>query len=340
MNKAWHITDWDQHYEVNYDGGRWKPGDKLRAGPAEYVRWYVLGPAGNNIAYLDMVDATAELVKAGAFAEFAESAEVSPNAIWMVSWGLFSKLLEVAGAQCAGFRGFLLGKGRSPSSARRLARISGCSEAIVNLALAVLSHPDIHLIEEREIPPNDDGSANSPNSTGASEKHKRKRKPKPNPKHKRKRNTNSNPNDDHVRRTSDEPAEANGEPQPASDSGSQRPASLDSDSDSAQQPPPPSAADILAVPVNPEAAAQSIKLALDYSAQGKTTKQFNADTTCFRRIGDIVASGVLGDPRTILNACKAKAREFAKLKGNPQARFMHWFKDQLAKVGRDWDKPP
>ena len=98
---AWHITDWEQYYEVNSDGGRWRSGQKKRAKPPEYIRWYVGGPGGDDRAYQECSLGVAD--------------KFGPEA-WAVAFGLFGKLLEVAATQDTQFRGYILGKNHSPIS--------------------------------------------------------------------------------------------------------------------------------------------------------------------------------------------------------------------------------
>ena len=87
--KPWYITDWDDHYEVNSNGGPWKPDDTRRRGRLAWVRWHIYGPSGDNMV----------------FAESAEIAERYGEWAWPVAVALFSKLVEVAGRQKGGGRG-------------------------------------------------------------------------------------------------------------------------------------------------------------------------------------------------------------------------------------------
>lgn len=153
MTDAWYITDWDDLYEVNSDKGRWKAGQKKRHRPLDYVRLYVLGPAGDNVVY----------------AEAAETAqEIAPDLgdwAWPCAWGFFVKALEIAArAKNPDHRGYLLGKGDSPSSPRSLRRLTAFTQTQIDHALAILSDPRIGWMELRPWPAVSASSANSASS--------------------------------------------------------------------------------------------------------------------------------------------------------------------------------
>ena len=135
--KAWHITDWEKYYEVNSDGGRWQPGQKKRARPPEYIRWYVGGPGGDDRAYQECALIVAE--------------KFGPDA-WAIAFALFGKLLEIAATQDTEFRGYILGKNHSPISTKLLSFITFFTSEQVELGVKILSDNAVGWLEERELP--------------------------------------------------------------------------------------------------------------------------------------------------------------------------------------------
>lgn len=135
--KALYITDWDQFYETNSDNGRWKLGQTKRLRALEYVRWYVLGPDGNNISYLEVAAAVKD--------KYGDEA-------WILAWGLFAKLAELAGRHKRELRGFILGKGGSPISPRMLQVITGFTPEQITQGTTMLCDECCGWLQWRELP--------------------------------------------------------------------------------------------------------------------------------------------------------------------------------------------
>lgn len=150
--KALYITDWEKHYETNSDCGRWLPKQKKRVKPHEYIRLYVLGPSGDNMAYQEVADAVAE--------KFGEDA-------WIVAWGLFIKLLELAGRNNFMYRGYILGKNRSPISPRMLQIMTCFTESQINRGIEILCDSVCGWVHYRDVPEENTPSADSANGPDA-----------------------------------------------------------------------------------------------------------------------------------------------------------------------------
>jgi len=107
--KALRIRDWRRLYEVNSKGRPWRAGEEQRRKPLEYVRLRVSGPSWST-SYRRM--------RKLAGVERADAV-----------FGLFVKLLEVAAAQDADRRGWILdGRGRLADTAC-IAEMTGFLEA-------------------------------------------------------------------------------------------------------------------------------------------------------------------------------------------------------------------
>ena len=120
MVEFW-INEWLDRYEVNSKNRAAKPGDKLREKPLEYVRLSVFGRAQGE-----------------GWRELSRRLEGNQALIYE-HFGLFVKLLEVAGDHRAQDRGRL-------GSLDRIAKITGYTHQYkVRLAkmLEVLAHPDL-----------------------------------------------------------------------------------------------------------------------------------------------------------------------------------------------------
>lgn len=135
--KAWHITDWEKYYEVNDSDRPFKPGEKRRKTPLPYVRWYVGGPDNDNQAYQECA--------------LRVVAEHSAEG-WMMAFGLFGKLLELAAGQQQDLRGYILGKGGKPVSIEFLSYLTLFPQEHIRKGLEILSSPSVQWIEEVEMP--------------------------------------------------------------------------------------------------------------------------------------------------------------------------------------------
>jgi len=157
--KVYRITDWELHYEVNSDGGAWKPGQQKRKGPLKYYRAHVFGPAGDNQAYIEVGEIANEIEKD----------------CWSSVWGIFCKLCEIAARQTDDYRGYLLGRGLSPispESPRWLMRAGGFTETQVMRAFRVLMDPRIGWVEAVDCAVDSRGSPIPPKSPLLQEKQK------------------------------------------------------------------------------------------------------------------------------------------------------------------------
>lgn len=121
------VTDWATLYEVNRDGRAWAPGQELRA-RLDFVRWYAYGPKGDGLVYNEIADYVDEAHGEGAF---------------IVAYGLFAKLLEIAAKQKRDCRGRILGRGNRPLSLVRLARITRFTKEQVTQGLTILLDPEV-----------------------------------------------------------------------------------------------------------------------------------------------------------------------------------------------------
>jgi len=274
-----YVIDWPDHYEVNRDGGRWAGGQQKRLAPLAFVRSYVFGPGGDNLAYTEAAQIVAE--KYGAEA-------------WIVAWGLFEKLLEVAARQKSHLRGYLLGRRQSPISPRMLATITCFTNDQITKGLEILTDPDIAWLQWRDMPVAEavadvgDKSRQTPTL--------QEQEPKPNKKTNKNNETqNGDPGDD-----------IDGK---------------DLGLDSA------SASKATALPFDHGKTLLLLKGHL--WPPGATQAQLNGDYTCLVRIATAIGHGELGDPADAANRCITQARHFATCQGNRMAMFSAWFTKQL-----------
>ena len=303
--KAWHITDWEKYYEVNSDGGRWQPGQKKRARPPEYIRWYVGGPGGDDRAYHECALAVAE--------------KFGPDA-WAVAFALFGKLLEIAATQDTEFRGYVLGKNHSPISAKLLGFITGFTMEQVELGIKILSDPVVGWLEERELPDLSAKSASLAETPGDSPslqeaKTKTKKKGK---------------------------EEAKGESEPQGQPPGQETAPAGSPAFSlppSLSPRPPVATDGMdQQPFVPARFAASIHQALRLGRGD--SRQYQADLRDFQKAADHILAGHLGPhTKTAGESCLTRAWEIGQdgTVQNKAAYWLTWFKARLEENGHGWD---
>jgi len=307
-----HITDWDDHYEVNSDGRQWEPGQVKRVSRLTYIRAYVFGPAGDNLPYTEAAQAVAD--------------KYGPDA-WAPAWGLFCKLLEVAGRQKACHRGYLLGRRASPISARMIQTITGFSKGQIDEGLQILLDPIVGWIEEKDF-------SEMPVSATVGEPRRIQRPSPDSASLSRETNTNTKPNrtrsqleTEFEAREREDPGGSDrpGPGRTADDPGSngcgngQQEISLDIDSGTDSD--------------SKMTVTEHRKLFLVLKAylwsSDATQKQMNGDYTCLSKITEAVASGLLGPAHLIMAKCLDRAKHINGLAGNKMAMFSKWFNDQL-----------
>ena len=116
------IAEWHERYEVNSRGGAAVDGDKLRAGPLNYIRHKCHGRQ-QGIGYRKL------LKLAGKKA--------------MGVYGIFCKFLEISGDAPAGKRGTLWNERDKPAGAKDLAFILGVPETQIVYALGILTSEEL-----------------------------------------------------------------------------------------------------------------------------------------------------------------------------------------------------
>ena len=321
---AWHITDWERLYEVDEKGRPWTPdcGRPKRKSSFRYVRLYVFGPNGDNMAYEETSATVAD--KYGAEA-------------WAVCFGLFAKLLELASRGERKERGYLLGKGGRPISTLMLVRITGFTQEQVETGLMGLSDPDVDWIEQVEPPLKTDlpgNSAELPETPGnvresgvrARERARKlnltKRKPKPNL---TQLNETKGAEDDAGSPAAD--ARVSLEKVPG-DSGF---ASTETEPDTTPAKVP--RLDVFTVKFT-EAMFKLLGI-----GRGNAP-QYRADRTCFRRMAADLHAGKLGP---IEEATERVFRTAKNIGGDPQCankagKMLDAFKRELAEHGHTWTK--
>ena len=121
------IADWDARYEVNESNREWKPGDRKRKGPLEYVRSACRGrDQGVGYRYL-----------------LAVAGDLAPAV-----FGVFHKLLEIAASEPAERRdGTVYNHHGQPANADELAFITGFPVEIVARSIEVLCDSRIGWLE-------------------------------------------------------------------------------------------------------------------------------------------------------------------------------------------------
>jgi len=311
--KAWHITDWEKYYEVNSDGERWQPGQKKRAKPPEYIRWYVGGPGRDDRAYQECGLAVGE--------------KFGPEA-WAVSFALFGKLLEIAASQDTEFRGYILGKNHSPMSTRLLSFVTLFTGEQVELGIKVLSDASVGWLEERELPDHPASFGESPvgspslAETPGDPPSLQEAKAKAKTKEKEK-----------------EEAKSESEPQAQPPGQKTGPAASLASSPSSPSLRSPSASGAC----QPQAFlsarfASSVYLALQLGSAD--IKQRQADLRDFEKAADHILAGHLGaNAKTVGQSCLTRAWEVgrdSKIQ-NKAGYWLTWFKARLEEKGHEWD---
>jgi len=122
------ITEWLERYEVNDKGQPARLGDKLRVRRLEYIRSKLHGRSRS----------------AGFAAMQRRAGEEKAYEVF----GIFQKLLEIAGDEVGGKRGVLLNARGNPATPRDLALILSATEESVEFALQVLVDPEVGWIQE------------------------------------------------------------------------------------------------------------------------------------------------------------------------------------------------
>lgn len=137
--KAYRITDWHDRYEVTDKGAEAKPNtppEKLKKGKLRYVRLSVwghnVGPAWRKL--------TQKSYKKGVGTDLA-------------AFGLFCKLLELAGDQERPYRGWILDHKQQPMDAAEIKDTIGVYDIdVVETCLDLLTDPEIDWVEYVECP--------------------------------------------------------------------------------------------------------------------------------------------------------------------------------------------
>jgi len=120
MAKAWHIVNWEKHYEVNANTRSWQDGQEMRKGPLGFVR---LPAHGCQIT--------------PQYDDLCLAAEQLPGGV-MVCLGLWCKLLEVAAKRSGGERGWQLDRRNVPMTPIVMARRFRMDGELVGRALLAL----------------------------------------------------------------------------------------------------------------------------------------------------------------------------------------------------------
>jgi hypothetical protein len=121
MQKYLRVNNWDQ-YETNDKGGMWQEGQSLRALPFQYVRLRVNGSCWSE-GFRDFLEYSGEFGAA--------------------NFGVFCKLLELAGAQEAQDRGWIIDRHGNPADAVSISKMSGFTVEDVSIALETLTSPEV-----------------------------------------------------------------------------------------------------------------------------------------------------------------------------------------------------
>jgi len=128
---AYRITDWDKNYEVTKDG---KPATEksknIRKTSLSYVRLAVQGH-NPSMSYREMLQKAAGK--------------------GMMVFGVFCKLLELAGNQPREYRGWLLDTKGRPLTVERIAFALCCDTSDIDFALQVLTDKDIGWVSENQF---------------------------------------------------------------------------------------------------------------------------------------------------------------------------------------------
>ena len=134
MTRAYYILDWLETYEVNKHGKAAKSDEILRVHPLRYVRLKVNGhsqrPGYRRIEQIVKTRARLEGV-----------------------WAVWCKLLEMAANQVRKYRGWILTDRQKPAMAKDIAFFTGFREKTIQMALDLLSNPEVAWLELRPFDP-------------------------------------------------------------------------------------------------------------------------------------------------------------------------------------------
>lgn len=150
------IVEWRERYEVSSKGREPGPDDELRAGPLQFIRLKVYGhKQGTGYRRLKSVagDRTMEV------------------------FGIFCKLLEIAGDQKRGKRGILLNERDDPATAEDLAFILDVPAEQVKYAISVLSDKKVNWLVDNNTTQHNSIQLNSsvrkfPGNSGSGKRYK------------------------------------------------------------------------------------------------------------------------------------------------------------------------
>ena len=129
---GWRIVNWEKHYEVNSKNQPYKEGDALRRGRLEYIRLKSYGKR-QSVAYRQLL---------------GKSKESGISRIY----GIFCKLLEIAGDAEGGRRGMILNQNDEPATIKDIAFMISCPERQVRSAIEVLCWPGVRWLEPFGVP--------------------------------------------------------------------------------------------------------------------------------------------------------------------------------------------
>ena len=138
MPRAWRITDWEKHYEIDESGRPLKPGRTAKRKGLTFVRHMVFGPEGDNRNY--------RLAAAVADEKYGPGC-------WCIAFGVFNKLLEIAAKGPREWRGWILDAKRKPMEIPDLMLETCFSRAQLQQGLAALSDPQVGWLERKAFPP-------------------------------------------------------------------------------------------------------------------------------------------------------------------------------------------
>lgn len=130
---AYRITDWDKNYEVTKDGKPATENSKnIRKTPLSYVRLAVQGH-NPSMSYREMLQ--------------------KANGKGMMVFGVYCKLLELAGNQPRDYRGWLLDTKGVPLTADRIAFALCCNKGDIDIALQVLTDRTVEWVRIADFKP-------------------------------------------------------------------------------------------------------------------------------------------------------------------------------------------
>lgn len=131
MGTVYRIREWESRYEVNSKNRVWTDGDEKRAGALEYIRLPVSG----------------HLLGKG-FRRLNRVAGKNAPAVF----GIFIKLLEIAGDNSRDLRGAICESDGKPMDVAAIAETLGWDESIIEKALNALCDKDLGWVECVEAP--------------------------------------------------------------------------------------------------------------------------------------------------------------------------------------------